>query len=652
MYYFQISPFSSLSFRIAATIISLTCIFYTLLMHRKSNARSRLFLVLLFIVFIDSIIGLLEHVAVGIPNAYSLSFLLVYILEFTYYLTHFALPYIFFLYVVNVCFLNYRYSRKIFSILSVPFIFMELMLFSNPVTHLVFKLNNFTVVRGIGIYIAYAISAVYLLFGIFILTKYWTVINQMKRMAMFYFISLSIVGIFIQMIFPEIKCELLCEAIGLMGLMIMIEKGDDKLDTTTIAYNRVALINDLNSFIDMHIPLKILCVRIDNSESYRRITGFDNFNLILEEIVVFLINIYEDCNVYKLGDANFFILCPRASDEDISVFAESIAERFEQGFISAGGTTTVATNILCANVPEQFNSPEDIMLLADVPLDLNISHSKNILKNEDIDFLIRNIGIEKAISSGINSGSFHVQYQPVYGKKCGCIKAMQALLRLNDSNLGDINYNEFMPIAERIGLSDTLEEKMIESIFRFVGTEISNENINIDFVLIHLMSVRVIHKRLVETIMGLKYKYNVDPSIIIFDIDDSILNFGNEHLTYVLNELYDAGFGLYLGNYDISNLGQNEEVLNKFMGVVLTAWKFLGNEYISQGHILLRTRTDMLDRLGKEVIITGVDDAECYHGIVDSCALYMSGKYLAPSLSKEEIIKKFKEHDRVQGLDI
>ena len=67
---------------------------------------------------------------------------------------------------------------------------------------------------------------------------------------------------------------------------------------------------------------------------------------------------------------------------------------------------------------------------------------------------------------------------------------------------------------------------------------------------------------------------------------------------------------------------------------------------------MLRIRSDMLDRLDNEVIITGVDDAECYKGIADSCALYMSGKYLAPPLSKEEIIEKFKVHDSVQGLNI
>ena len=644
MYTMEITNMGSATFRIAAIIISITCIFYTLLMQRKERERSRLFLMLLSIILIDAVSGLFSSLIAGVNLATNTKLILIHTLQMIYFITHFALIFVFFKYIVFVCNLKYIYDEKKMKSFGIPIIVLELLLITNPITGICFSIDkNYVFHRNIGIYAAYIVSTLYFIQCIVILVRYWHTINQLKKLAMFYFLSLAVVGIIIQLIFPDIVSELLCESIGLMGLMIMIEKEDDKIDIITSAYNRSALINDLNVFINMKIPIKIICIRIDNSDSYRRIAGYENFDDILVEITNFLIEIAHENNVYKDGDASFFIICPNFSNKQMKNLAHTIDSRFKMGFSSDSGSLTLVENILCASFPEKLVTSDDILLLADAPLE---DVEQNIFINDELDFLLRNIAIEKAISHGIAAQSFHVYYQPIYGKKCGCIKAMQALLKLNDSSLGELNYNEFMPIAERAGFADTLESKMLESIFRFVGESL-NKTISFDFVLIHLMSVKVVNKSLVETVMGLKYKYNIDPSKIAFDIDDSILNFGNENLSYVLNEFYNAGFSLFLGNYDISNLGQNETILSRFRGVVLTAWKFLDETYIKQGQLVLENRTDMLSQLEKEVIITGIDNESFLEEITGTTAKYMSGKNLSAPLTKEEIIDRFLKEDKI-----
>lgn len=645
MYSIELSNTGTATFRIAAIIISFTCVFYTRLLQRKGE-RSRLFLMLLYIMLIDSFVGFGTDMLAQSSMSYTLRVIFCNLLQMIYFSTHFAMVYLFYLYIIHVCKLTYKYSAKARKIMATPIIATEALLLSNPATGVIFHFDNtMTFHRGVGTYIAYFVSACYFIQCVYILVKYWRTINQVKKLAMFYFLSLAALGILIQMVFPDIICELLCESIGLMGLMVMIEKEDDKIDAITKAYNRAALVNDLKSLISMKIPFKIICMRIDNSEVYRRLTGYESFDVILVKLTGFLMDIAGENNVYRNGDASFFILLPMASAREMLDMAKGIEGRFKDGFAAASGTLNLNESILCASFPEQLDTPEDIMLLADVPFENNSENS--IFINKELDFLIRNIAIEKAISQGISEQNFQVYYQPIYGKKCGCIKAMQALLKLHDSRLGNINYNEFMPIAERAGFADTLEARMIESIFRFVGEEVETRDLNLDYVLIHLMSVKVLNKSLVETIMGLKYKYNINPAHIVFDIDDSILNFSNENLAYVLNELYEGGFSLFLGNYDISNLGQNEEALSKFRGVVLTAWKFLDESIIDQGQVVLRNRTDMLSQLNKQIIITGVDNYVLYEGITESSGEYMSGKYLSEPLSREEIIDKFNNEDRV-----
>jgi EAL domain-containing protein (putative c-di-GMP-specific phosphodiesterase class I)/GGDEF domain-containing protein len=633
------------TFRIAAGIISITCIFYTLLMQRRRSERTRLFLALLTIIIIDVFTGLTASQASALPFPYTARFIIIYVCKMIYYGTHFTLTYFLFVYLIYVCNLAFKYDKKIRAIMMIPISLTEILLLSNPFTNVCFTLHSdLTSSRGFGVYFAYLISAFYFGQCILILIKYWSTINHLKKLSMFYFMSLALIGVLIQMIFPDFVCELLCESIGLMGFMIMIEKEDDKIDFLTKAYNRAALFNDLNSFIKMGTPFKIVCIRIDNSEVYRRITGYENFDFVLVELAEFLMTLAGKNNVYKAGDANFFIICPKATNSDVLTYAREIDTRFRLGFTMSSGELSIVENILCASYPEQFETADDIVLLGDVPIEAD--SQKNIFINDELDFLIRNIFIEKAISTGINEGNFTVYYQPLFDPYTNQVKAIQALLKLNNARLGNINFNEFMPIAERAGFADTLEQRMIEAIFRFVGEELDAEGLNLDFVLIHLMSVKVVNKSLVETVMGLKYKYNISPSKIAFDIDDTILNFSNENLGYVLNELYNEGFSLFMGNYDISNLGQNEDVLNKFRGVILSAWKFLDKRFLDHGQVVLRTRADMLNQLDKEVVIIGVDSETFYNEVIDFKSKYVSGKFFSEPITKEELIEKFKYRRR------
>jgi len=638
------------TFRVAATLITITCIFYTTILRNKKSIRRRLYLILLYITLTDSVTGLLTTFVYNLSIAYRLKFVICYSLKFLYYMTHFGIVVVFFYYMMLVCEIVHFYDKKRKRLIRIPLIVLEILLFSNPFTHIMFSLNeDLTFTRGYGIVLAYIVSLAYFISCVVLLFRYWKTVNHLKKIAMAYFLLLTFSGIVIQMLFPEIVCELLCEAIGLMGIMVMIEKEDDRIDASTRAYNRTALFQDLSNMIGMKRPFRIICLRIDDAESYRRITGVDDFDGILSEIVSAIFRINEYLNVYRSSDAVFFILIPEADEEYAGEVAGRIKDRFSEGFITDKGKTMINATILLSSFPDEFKYADDIVLLSEAPIDG--SEKKDIIKGDDLGFLLRNIEVEKAISQGISENKFHVYYQPIYGKMCGCIKAAQALLKLQDDELGEVNFREFMPIAERAGFAEELEIRMIESVMKFIGNDVNKGYMHIDFVLIHVMAAKVLNKKLVASVNELLKKYSVDPKLIAFDISDTMAEMSEENLKYVVNEFYDLGIKLYLGNYDDKSSGITLEMMEKFDGVILSAWRFLDPEMIRQGDIILKARIDMLSQLGKKILIAGVDTKEYFNKILEIKGDYMSGKYMSEILTKNELQVKFWEYDRVVLLD-
>ena len=129
------------TFRVAATLITITCIFYTTILRNKKSIRRRLYLILLYITLTDSVAGLLTTFVYNLSIAYRLKFVICYSLKFLYYMTHFGIVVVFFYYMLLVCEIVHFYDKKRKRLIRIPLIVLEILLFSNPFTHIMFSLN-------------------------------------------------------------------------------------------------------------------------------------------------------------------------------------------------------------------------------------------------------------------------------------------------------------------------------------------------------------------------------------------------------------------------------------------------------------------------------------------------------------------------------
>ena len=128
---------------------------------------------------------------------------------------------------------------------------------------------------------------------------------------------------------------------------------------------------------------------------------------------------------------------------------------------------------------------------------------------------------------------------------------------------------------------------------------------------------------------------------------DTMAEMSEDNLKYVVNEFYDTGIKLFLGNYGKDSSRITLYAMEKFDGVIMSAWRFLDPDMVKQGDIIMKARTDMLTQLGKKILIGGVDNKIYFDKIMQVGGDYMSGKYLSAPLSKNEIQVRFWDYDRV-----
>ncbi|MBO4456516.1 MAG: EAL domain-containing protein [Butyrivibrio sp.] len=627
----------SLTFSVASFIISLTCIFCAIVIRKKRNIKNRLLITLLLIVFIDSCTGIASNYAYNYDHPYAFKFVVCYLSKYIYYATHFLMMPILLYYIIIVCGIYHIFSRDMRIFFAIPMGIVELVLFSNPMTRLGFTADSDLVFhRGPVVYAAYILSAFYFILCVLLLARYWKYINHLKKGAMVYFLSLAIVGVIIQLLFPTITCEIMLESIGLMGIMIILEKDDDRIDTGTGLLNRTALLQDIKNYIALNRSFRTICVRIENAEAYINITGYAGFDAIIKQISKYLFEVAEKYDVYISGVACFYILCVDATENESNKLAYAIRDRFDKSWKLDDNMVNINAVMLCAGVPDMFVSEEDILMLSEAYIE---NESKNILIGHDLDFLLRKIDVEKAIARGMNKNYFNVKYRPLFDKTGTNICGAEALLYLNDSVLGEVSFDEFMSVAEKAGFTEEIENRMIGSIFKFAG-ELFEENSGcINFILVHTVSSEIISKEFVGVIREYAKQYNVDLSRIAIDINDNVLYVETDSVSYIIERLREDRVKIFMGSYNSDSMGVRYDVLSGFNGVVVNIKNFMENAGGAKRSIILKNRMDMLKQINKTVIVTDVDSFEYYDKIKDIYADYILGDYLSPAVSKAEFME-------------
>jgi EAL domain-containing protein (putative c-di-GMP-specific phosphodiesterase class I)/GGDEF domain-containing protein len=643
--------YGGLSFRIAAIMICVTCIFYTAVMrgYNRKRLRSRLFLMLLILTVIGCLTGIATQMAYELGFSPETVALIVYLSKFLYYVAHMAFMPVLAMYIMIVCDVFYKLDNFRLIIFNLPFIYLELAVLTNPFTGFMFSVTDGEYYsRGAGVYVAYGICAIYVAFCVFILTRYWKTMGQIQKVALFYFLGLAVLGTFIQMIFPEIVCELIAESLGLMGIMIMIERDDYRLDYRTSACNRSALNQDLRSLLDVKRNFYVICVRMMNDDVYRRVMGYEGYDTIIAKMADFLKGIDYRYDVYRTTGGNFIMLCPDISEEVADDILRKIEFRFNQSFDAGSGSTNVMVKILCAKCPEDFDDADDILLLTETNV---FDNPKMVLRGKDINFLLRKIDVEKAIVRGINNDSFKVVYRPVLEKKSMRIVAAEALLTLHDRLLGDISFEEFRPVAEETGFINELQYRMIESVLLFIKEGISEADKYINGVVVHIMSVQVLKRELAERVKFYMEKYDVMPGKMILDVSDTVALQAQDVLSQLVDDFAKIGYAFVLSNRDSGLLGLDQTMIDRFYGVAIN----VENQYQSfspeQGDIILRNRFSMIHELGKKVTFTGLDSAELFEKIQDIPVDYIAGDYLEKEVSRDEMQELFEHYTGYEEAD-
>lgn len=643
--------YTSMSFGIAlsALLVCLTDLLFTILDGHTGKPRNRVYIVIMLLLAVNAACEMV-NVQVGMDDINNdRIFFISRLSKYLYFLCHAMIAPMLFYYVSflvgsSVGMVFHRKTQKsdprfILSFLPVIFISLtELAVILNPLTQWCWYFTeNREFHRSWGEYIfIYGMSAIWVIAAFVMVMRSWNILSKGRKLSIAICFLLACAGIMTQLISKEYRVEVLMEAIGFTGVLLFVENEDDRRNVELNAYNSAAFSLDMAASIKSRVPVKVLIIRsIGFDTTANSVVSVkmdrDAVSLAVSEYLGTVIKRYY---IYAIGNGRFALTLFDYTDEEASALAQTIQMRFQKPWAIDGLNLILACKILLVRVPEVAKTVDELIYITECPIPETMT--ERIINDTSLDWIIRRATVEKAVTHGLEEHAFEVYYQPTYNMD-RTLHGAEALLRMHDREMGMIYPDEFIPIAEQLGIIDHLDEFVLREVCEFVRSGIPEKN-GMDCINVNLSVLECMKEGFAEYISGIVNDAGISPRMINFEITESVAAKDYDHLAGVISQLRKQGFQFSIDDYG-TGYSNMTSLFSLGVDIIKLDKSLLWNAETSElGMTLLRVSMELVHKMQKRALMEGVETEEHLRILKKLGCEYLQGYYFSKPLPKADFI--------------
>ncbi|MDF1654765.1 MAG: EAL domain-containing protein [Coxiellaceae bacterium] len=304
--------------------------------------------------------------------------------------------------------------------------------------------------------------------------------------------------------------------------------------------------------------LALIYIDIDNFKKVNDSLGHSIGEQFLVEVSVMLKKVVTSIyNLARMGGDEFALIVEGANPEKESAeICKKIKSMFSNSIYIQGYEITLTLSIGISIFPEAGNDSETLLRHAD----LAMYRAKNLGRNQfqyfsnEINKLYqRQVLIEDHLRHAVEKDELSLVYHPLVDIDKMAVSGVEVLLRWNNGLLGNIGPQEFIPIAEEIGIMDQIGgwviTRCIEEINNLKRTYANDEFWSGFHIAVNVSACQLLSNDIVSNLNMLLERYKLDPKFFVIELTETALMENIDKASHVLSELHSAGFGIAIDDF-------------------------------------------------------------------------------------------------------
>ncbi|MBN3491217.1 bifunctional diguanylate cyclase/phosphodiesterase [Acholeplasma equirhinis] len=414
-------------------------------------------------------------------------------------------------------------------------------------------------------------------------------------------------------------------------------------DSLTGLMNKNKLDQKVEKLIHQKVPFAVLYIDIDNFGVINELKGYEWGDNALFEIAQELKKKVNSKLVARMSEDGFVIVMEKVTDyqEVLSITKAILADikvllrkQSEAYFYSASGGV--------AMYPNHGDRFQDVLRYANLALSEAKRKGKDqiVFYNEAMQALKeREVFLTNQIHHSLDKDHFYVVYQPILKFATKELICTEALIRWNHPEIGNIPPNDFIYLAELSGSIIELTDLVCESVFKQLRTWL-NQGLR-TMVSINISAKVLMHPEFINKINHLSDIYQVEKSLIVIEVTESVLIDNIEYSLNVLNQLKNEGYIIALDDF-----GSGYSSLNYLKHLPAHVIK-MDKSYIAnidqsekEKHFL-KFVVELTHSLDMRIVLEGVEKTKQEEILSEFQIDYVQGYLYSKPIKAEELFEKY-----------
>jgi len=306
----------------------------------------------------------------------------------------------------------------------------------------------------------------------------------------------------------------------------------------------------------------VLFLDLDRFKVVNDTLGHDTGDFILKDVARRLVTCVREVDtVSREGGDEFVIILPDLDvPESARVVADKILREMARPVEIGGHEIHITPSIGISHYPNDATDVNQLLKHADNAMYQAKDAGRNTVRffTSDLNFLLsKRLEIESRLRKAIEHEEFFLRYQPQVELATGRIAGMEALIRWNDPQKGEIFPKDFIFVAEELGLIVPIGEWVFQTACRQLR-QWEEEALPRVTISINISPRQFMSRRLVSTLLGIVRETGADPKRIELEITETMIMRNLEQSIETLAQLRSVGMQVAVDDFGVgySSLGQ------------------------------------------------------------------------------------------------
>ena len=626
-------------YEIAAVILSLAVLFS---FFRKKLVNTRLTRVFFLLVIDVLSMSAIDLIAIELNDHINGKIVwLCYLVNILYYLLNAFFSMVFYDcirttlsgYVVRNKFQRIRYA--------VPISIISLLIITSPWTHAIFYFDEelyFT--PGWGYLLMYVSAAIYLLSAVYKIILLRKEASRSQRYTVYFYITMCITAAFIQGMNKSLVVVGFVFAVSTMMVFLSLVNPTNYFDKEMDLMNLAAFRDVFDQYKFKNKPFRIVGIQMIGIRFLIETIGLENKQEVLRKFSIKLRNACGKYQLYRVSGSRIYVYIPD-DDEIEQRLVKEIQKVFEESILMGDFRISLTVHIALYKYPDDADEKADVEDLIRSTLSAIYDEEPGTVVHVEKKVLAkksRELQILQIMKKAVRRGDFYVVYQPIYSFEQKRFTTAEALVRLENDELGEVSPEEFIPIAEQNGMILQIGEFVFETVCRFVLHHKIWEK-GIEYIHVNLSVIQCMQEKLADQLFRIMDLYNLDYRYINLEVTESAAIASSEVLMDNMARLIERNMNFSLDDFGTGFSNTATLIKYPFHTIKLDkgmVWEAMHNK---KAEIILKNTIEMVKMLDMEIVAEGAETPEQVEKLNEMGVDFVQGFYYSKPISRDDFLQ-------------